>query len=179
MRPHDGGVHRDGPVDFTRRVDGGLDLLEQTLPRPVARPQSVAFVDGLPRPEPVRRVTSLHAGPHPVQHPVDHLPVIPPPATTPVTDWQERPQPFPLGITQLTRSHSTRRTHRHRSRDHLAVIKHSSRPVEATQVSRLGPLLQHPLCRRSAPAPPRPGLGGGCSRSGGTSRVITRPAVIA
>lgn len=31
--------------------------------------------------------------------------VIPPPATTPVADRQERPQPFPLGITQITPPH--------------------------------------------------------------------------
>ncbi|MFJ9648963.1 hypothetical protein [Streptomyces sp. NPDC101206] len=35
----------------------------------------------------------------------DHLPVITPPATTPVADKQERPQPFPLGIAQITPPH--------------------------------------------------------------------------
>ncbi|MFJ1551083.1 transposase [Streptomyces sp. NPDC088246] len=39
---------------------------------------------------------------HPMQNPVDHLPVIPPLATTTVADRQERPQPFPLGIRQIT-----------------------------------------------------------------------------
>jgi len=108
MRPHDGGVDRDIPVDLILRVGRGLNLLEQTLPRPVGRPQPVPFVNRLPRPEPFRQVTPVNTGPHPVQNPVDHLPVIPPPATTPVTDRQERPQPFPLGITQITPPHTHR-----------------------------------------------------------------------
>lgn len=95
----------DVPVDLTGRVRCGLDLLEQTLPCPVCRPQPVPFVDRLPRPEPFRKIAPLHPGPNPVQNPVDHLPVIPPPATTPVTDRQERPQPLPLGITQVTPPH--------------------------------------------------------------------------
>ncbi|ADI12949.1 hypothetical protein SBI_09831 [Streptomyces bingchenggensis BCW-1] len=37
--------------------------------------------------------------------PVDHLRVIPPPATTPAADRQERPQPFPLGVRQITPPH--------------------------------------------------------------------------
>ena len=84
---------------------GGLDLLEQTLPRPVGRPQPVAFIDRLPRPEPFGQVTPLNTGPNPVQNPGDHLPVVPPPATTPVADRQERPQPFPLGIRQISPPH--------------------------------------------------------------------------
>src|SRR6478735_11456314 len=106
MRTDDGGVDRDVPVDLTCRVGRGLDLLEQTLPRPVRRPQSMAFVDGLPRPGPLGQVTPLHPGPHPVQNPVDHLLVVTPPATMPVADRQERPQPFPLGITQIAPPHT-------------------------------------------------------------------------
>lgn len=41
MRTHDGGVDRDVPVDPPNRVGLGLDLLEQTLPSPVGRPQTV------------------------------------------------------------------------------------------------------------------------------------------
>lgn len=46
-----------------------------------------------------------HPGPHPVKNPVAHLQVITPPAATPVTDWRERPQSFPLCITQFTPPH--------------------------------------------------------------------------
>jgi hypothetical protein len=61
--------------------------------------------DGLPRTEPFGQVTPLNAGPHPVQNPVDHLPLIPPPAATTVAEWQERPKLFPFGIRQVTPPH--------------------------------------------------------------------------
>lgn len=105
MCPHDGGVDRDVPVDLLSRVGLGLDLLEQAFPRSVGRPQAVAFIHRLPWAEPFGQVTPLNAGPHPVRNPVDHLPVIPPPATTPVADRQERPQPFPLGIRPIAPPH--------------------------------------------------------------------------
>ncbi|WP_251018353.1 NUDIX hydrolase [Streptomyces sp. ISL-1] len=40
-----------------------------------------------------------------MQNPVDHLPVIPTPATTPVGRRQERPQPLPLRIRQIAPPH--------------------------------------------------------------------------
>jgi hypothetical protein len=106
MCADDGGVHRDVPVDLAYRIGRGLDLLEETFPGSVTRPQAVTLVDGFPRTEPVRQITPLHPGPHPVQNPVDHLPVIPPPATTTVADRQERPQPFPLSIRQIAPPHA-------------------------------------------------------------------------
>ena len=105
VRADNGGVDRDVPVDLACGVGRGLDLLERTFPGSVGRPQAVAFVDGLPRPETFGQVTPLHPGPHSVQNPVDHLPVIAPPATTPVTDRQERPQSFPFSIAQVTPPH--------------------------------------------------------------------------
>ncbi|MEU6988950.1 hypothetical protein ABZ946_37085 [Streptomyces sp. NPDC046324] len=41
-----------------------------------------------------------------VQNSVDHLSMVPPPATTPVADRQERPQPFSMGIRQMTPPHA-------------------------------------------------------------------------
>lgn len=41
----------------------------------------------------------------PGEESVAHLQVITPPAATPVTDWRERPQSFPLCITQFTPPH--------------------------------------------------------------------------
>lgn len=102
VRADDGGVDRDVPVDLTSRVGLGLNPLKQTFPGAVARPQPMSLINGLPRSEPFGQVTPLNPGPHPMQNPVDHLPVIPPPATAPVTNRQERPQPFPLGIRQIT-----------------------------------------------------------------------------
>lgn len=108
MRADDGGVDRDVPVDLACCIGRSLDLLKQTLPGAVCRPQAMAFVDGLPRPETFGQITPLHPGPHPVQNPIDHLPVIPPPATTPIADRQERPKLFPLGIRQITPPHAHR-----------------------------------------------------------------------
>lgn len=105
VRADDGGVDRDVPVDLARGIRRGLDLLEQAFLGSVSRPQAVAFVDGLPRTEPFGKIAPLHSGPHPVQDPVEHLPVIPPPATTPVADRQQWPQPFPLGIAQIAPPH--------------------------------------------------------------------------
>ncbi|GLU47298.1 hypothetical protein Nans01_16490 [Nocardiopsis ansamitocini] len=106
LGPHDGGVDRDVPVDLPSRVGLGPDLPEQAFPGSVGRPQKVTFVDRLPRAEPFGQVTPLNAGPHPAQNPVDHLPVIPSPATTPVTDRQERLQAFPLDIRQIAPPHA-------------------------------------------------------------------------
>lgn len=88
IRPHNGGVDRDVPVDLARGVSLGLQLPEQAFPGAVRRPQSVPFINRLPRTEPFWQVTPLNTGPHPVQNPVDHLPVIPPPAAL-----RTRPQP--------------------------------------------------------------------------------------
>lgn len=66
----------------------------------------MSFVDRLPRPEPLRQIPPLHAGPHPVEHPVDHPAVVAPPATTRATRRQERLQPIPLRIRQITTDHT-------------------------------------------------------------------------
>lgn len=71
-------------------------------PRAVRRPQPVALVNGLPRPEPLRRIAPLHPGPNPVKNPVDHLPMITPSPAPTIAHRQERPQPLPLSVRQLT-----------------------------------------------------------------------------
>lgn len=99
---HDGGVHRDVPVGLAGRVGRSLNPLQQTLPGAVGRPEPMAFVDRLPRPEPVWQIAPVHPGPHPVQNPVDHLPVITPPPAPTVAHRQKRSQPLPLGVRQIT-----------------------------------------------------------------------------
>ncbi|MCU7827239.1 hypothetical protein KSNIM_37520 [Kitasatospora sp. DSM 101779] len=47
-------------------------------------------------------ITPLHTSPDLLQHPVDHLPVIPPPITTPVAHRQKRLKPQPLSVSQIT-----------------------------------------------------------------------------
>ncbi len=148
MRPHDGGVDRDVSVDLPGRVGLGLDLLDQAFPGSVGRPQAVAFIDGLPRAEPFGQVTSLNAGPHPVQNPVDHLSVIPPPTATPVADRQERPQPFPLDI-RCSAPHA----------EHTFRIVRTGRPPTPCPApgGRPGSLVRLWL---GSPASPCPGPGG-------------------
>jgi hypothetical protein len=95
------------PVHIADGIDLGLDPPKQPLPGAVRRPAAMPLVNGLPGAVPVRQVTPLHARPDPVQHPVDHLPMIPPPATAAVAHRQQRLEPLPLGIRQITSmSHS-------------------------------------------------------------------------
>lgn len=101
MGPHHGGVHRDVPIDVTGCVSHRLNLLQKAFPCAIGGPPSVTFIDGLPRSESFRQVTPLDPGPDPVQDPVDHLPVVPPPATTAVAHRQKRSQLFPFQITQV------------------------------------------------------------------------------
>jgi hypothetical protein len=70
-------------------------------PMSISRPQPVPFVDRFPRPEAFGQVTPLHPGPYPIQDAVDHLAVVPPPATLAVAHRQERPQPVPRLVRQV------------------------------------------------------------------------------
>src|SRR5512142_694403 len=58
-------------------------------------------VDGLPRAVPLGQIPPRAAGPHPMQHPVDHPAVIGPPPPLPNIDRQQRHQPGPLLVGQL------------------------------------------------------------------------------
>lgn len=118
-----------------------LDLLQQTLPRAVGRPQPVAFIDRLPGTEPLGQISPLHPGAHPVQDPVDHLPMISPPATTSIALWQERPQPFPLRIRQITPNHAQDNDpNMNQSHDHSGSI----RPVLRCSGMRAAATSRHP-----------------------------------
>jgi hypothetical protein len=111
MGTYGGGVHRDIPIDLAGRVGGGLDLLEQPLPGAVRRPQPVVLVHGLPRPVALRKIAPVCPDPDPKEDPIDHLSVIPPPSTSTITDRQEGPQPFPLGIRQIALTHAVNNEH--------------------------------------------------------------------
>src|SRR6266566_8509691 len=58
-------------------------------------------IDGLPVPEPLRQITPRVPGPGPEEDPIDHLPVIGPPATARRISGQEPPQAIPLLISQI------------------------------------------------------------------------------
>ena len=61
----------------------GPQPAQDLLPGPVQRPAAMPVIDGLPVPVPLRQVPPRAAGPGPEQDPVDHHPVIVPPAPLP------------------------------------------------------------------------------------------------
>ncbi len=88
----------------------------------------MAFVDGLPRPEPLRQIPPLHTGPDPVEHPVDHPPVITPPAPTSTTRRQERHQLVPLRVRQIPTTHTASLTPTPHSRQEIRETTPNARP---------------------------------------------------
>jgi len=88
-------------------------------------------IDGLPIPEAPRQVPPRAARPGTEEDPVDHRPVIGPPAALPRTGGQERPQPLPLLISQVMAFQSVK----HRTDlQHQASKIHGTRP--STETSR-------------------------------------------
>src|SRR5512135_2106709 len=82
-------------------------------------------IDRLPVPEPLRHITPGAARPGPEQDPVDHLPVIGPPATPRRISGQEPPQAVPLLIGQIM----TIQQIKHRTDLHDPAAKiHGTRP---------------------------------------------------
>src|SRR5450755_4651321 len=82
-------------------------------------------IDGLPVPEALRQVPPRAARPGTEEDPVDHRPVIGPPAALPGIGGQERPQPLPLLISQVMAFQSLK----HRTDlQHLASKIHGTRP---------------------------------------------------
>jgi hypothetical protein len=82
-------------------------------------------IDRLPVPEPLRHITPGAPRPRPEQDPVDHLPVIGPPATPRRISGQQPPQPLPLLIGQIM----TIQQIKHRTDLHDPAAKiHGTRP---------------------------------------------------
>src|SRR5512140_2515208 len=82
-------------------------------------------IDRLPVPEPLRHITPGAPRPRPEQDPVDHLPVIGPPATPRRISGQQPPQPLPLLIGQIM----TIQQIKHRTDLHDPATKiHGTRP---------------------------------------------------
>jgi len=85
-------------------------------------------IDGLPVPEALRQVPPRAARPGTEEDPVDHRPVIGPPAALPGIGGQERPQPLPLLISQVMAFQSLK----HRTDlQHQASKIHGTRPSSA------------------------------------------------
>src|SRR5258708_14905518 len=78
-------------------------------------------IGGLPVPDPLRKIPPRAPSPGPEENPVDHHPVIRPPAALPRISRQERPQPLPLLISQVMTFQSLK--HRTRSEEHTSELQ--------------------------------------------------------
>src|SRR5450755_3147607 len=82
-------------------------------------------IDGLPVPETLGQIPPRAARPGPEEDPVDHSPVIPPPAALPRISGQEHPQALPFLISQVMAIQSLK--HRTDLHDQASKI-HGTRP---------------------------------------------------
>ena len=100
--PVDRGVHAHPPVDATVRVRVSLRGRQDLVPRPIAGETRVALPRGLPRPEPLGKITPRDPGPIPVNDPLDDLAMIPPRTRAARHLRHQRADHRPLLIRQLS-----------------------------------------------------------------------------
>lgn len=131
----DGGVDGDHlQVQTPERVVLDLHALQQAGPGSILVPAFPPLVTGLPGPVPLRDIPPRRPGPQPPQNPVDHLAVIPPPPPPPIDLRQQRLDPGPRHLGQLTTSHHKRSFDRNQptNDDHLSdTAKYYSRAYDA------------------------------------------------
>ena len=109
----------------TARAVAGCPHPRRGESRPLLAAQAVTVIDGLPVPEPLRQVPPGAAGPGPEEDPVDHHPVVQPPAAPRRIGAQKAPRPLPFLIRQIVAIQSIR----HRTDLHQPGIKiHGTRP---------------------------------------------------
>jgi hypothetical protein len=99
MGPNHGRVHRDRQP-LSRHVAASLQFRQHPTPGAVGRPTPMAVVDRLPTPVGSRQIPQRRARPSPPQHPLDHLPMIPPrptPARRPTRQQRLQSNPFHIG----------------------------------------------------------------------------------
>lgn len=144
-------------------------MFQQPGPRPVGLPPpGEPLTDRLPRPITRRQIPPRSPCPQPPQHPVDHLPMIlpgPPPA---IQHRQQRSNPLPRHIRQLT---TTRHKINYQGR---FGPDHHPDPARTDSTDRWSAgSADHTMCR-PASSPNR----SGCRRRGGRggeSAIPTRP----
>ena len=96
MRPRDGGIRADRPVAALGLITPGPQPVQDLLPGPVQRPAAMPVIDGLPVPEALRQVPPRAPRPGPEEDPVDHRPVIGPPATPAADQTAGTPEGAPI-----------------------------------------------------------------------------------
>ncbi len=80
MGPGHGGIGADRPVAALGLIAPGPQPVQDLLPGPVQGPAPMPVIDRLPVPEALGQVPPRAARPGPEEDPVDHRPVIGPPA---------------------------------------------------------------------------------------------------
>jgi hypothetical protein len=115
---HHAGVGLHRPVQLAGGIGRSLHGLLDPGPGAIGLPAGKPLVAGLLWPVLVRQVPPRRPSPGPPDDPVDHLPVIPPAATPPARlGWQQRAQPLPLRIREVSSSHGTPLPHQHAIRE--------------------------------------------------------------
>src|SRR5688500_759416 len=84
--PHHRGVRRDQPVQLPGCIGVSLRASQESGPRAIGAPAGQPLVGGLPWPKPLRHLPPRRTGPVLPGDRLDHLPVIPPPPTSPTAE---------------------------------------------------------------------------------------------
>src|SRR5690348_3558117 len=125
VRADHGGVGAERPVLAIGPIAAGPQPAQDLPPGPITGPAAMPVIDGLPVPEPLRQVPPRAAGPGPEEDPVDHHPVIQPPATSRRIGGHEHPEPLPFLIRHVVAIRSIK----HCTDLHQPEIKiHGARP---------------------------------------------------
>jgi Resolvase, N terminal domain len=101
MGPGDRGISADRPVLALGLITAGPQPVQDLLPGPVQGPAAMPVIDRLPVPEALRQVPPRAPCPGPEEDPVDHRPVIGPPAAPRRIRRQEHPKTLPFLIGQV------------------------------------------------------------------------------
>jgi hypothetical protein len=106
--PHGAGIDAEGPLHVPDGVVFDDHVVQDALPGAVRGPDPQAFMRGLPGSVAFGQVSPGGAGAQLPQDRVDHLPVIAPPTASPCDRGQQRLDPRPGLVRQLTPTHHPR-----------------------------------------------------------------------
>src|SRR6266487_3754376 len=150
----DGRVGADRPILALSLITAGPQPIQDLFPRTIQRPATMPVIDRLPVPVALRQIPPRTPCPGTEDHPVDHRPMAPPPATSPRRGRGQQPlQPLPLLVRQIMTIQPLTHTQ--------TVYQYPSIKIHGTRPSRRG---------RAGPRPHAPLRGGGGAASERRSR---------